>query len=187
MDDRTDLELVKQDLLDTVDFAFRRLRDRVEGLTDEEYLWEPVEGCWSVRPTGDGRFRAEGAPLTPHTSAPFTTIAWRMCHLIDMLAGARNATWLGGEPVGRLARDGEPGTAAEAVRQLDQAFALFRTHLTATDAARLTTAMGPVAGMYADSTQAAFVLHELDELIHHGAEVATLRDLYRARVSPGSP
>jgi ankyrin repeat protein len=40
--------------------------------------------------------------------------------------------------------------------------------------------IGPVGGPYADSTRRAFVLHVLDELIHHGAEVATLRDLYRA-------
>ena len=29
----------------------------LETLTDEEYLWEPVPGCWSIRPTGPG-----GAP-----------------------------------------------------------------------------------------------------------------------------
>jgi hypothetical protein len=26
----------------------------LETLTDEEYLWEPVPGCWSIRPTGPG-------------------------------------------------------------------------------------------------------------------------------------
>ena len=26
-----------------------RLRPQLEGLTDEEYFWEPVPGCWSVR------------------------------------------------------------------------------------------------------------------------------------------
>jgi hypothetical protein len=26
------------------------LRPRLEGLTDEEYLWEPVADCWSLRP-----------------------------------------------------------------------------------------------------------------------------------------
>jgi hypothetical protein len=40
--------------------------------------------------------------------------------------------------------------------------------------------VGPIAGGYAGSTRVAFVLHELDELSHHGAEIATLRDLYRA-------
>lgn len=27
-----------------------QLRSRLSGLTDEEYLWEPVAGAWSVRP-----------------------------------------------------------------------------------------------------------------------------------------
>lgn len=32
------------------------LRPRFEGLTDDEYLWEPAPGCWSVRPAPGGRF-----------------------------------------------------------------------------------------------------------------------------------
>jgi len=32
------------------------LRPRLEGLTDEEYFWEPVEGCWSLRRGEDGRY-----------------------------------------------------------------------------------------------------------------------------------
>ena len=39
--------------------------------------------------------------------------------------------------------------------------------------------LGPVAGQYADQTRAAYVLHMLDEFIHHGAEVALLRDMWR--------
>jgi hypothetical protein len=33
------------------------LRPRLEGLTDEEYFWEPVEGCWSLRRDAGGRWR----------------------------------------------------------------------------------------------------------------------------------
>lgn len=40
--------------------------------------------------------------------------------------------------------------------------------------------IGEIGGPFADSTRRAFALHILDELIHHGAEVALLRDLYRA-------
>ena len=32
----------------------RQLRARLDGLTDDEYLWEPAPGCWSVRPRGTG-------------------------------------------------------------------------------------------------------------------------------------
>ena len=30
------------------------LRPRLDGLTDEEYFWEPVDGCWSLRRAEDG-------------------------------------------------------------------------------------------------------------------------------------
>jgi hypothetical protein len=41
--------------------------------------------------------------------------------------------------------------------------------------------IGPRAGFYANDTRRSFVLHILDELIHHGAEAALLRDLYGHR------
>lgn len=41
--------------------------------------------------------------------------------------------------------------------------------------------LGAVAGPFASGTLASFVLHMLDEFIHHGAELALLRDLYGAR------
>lgn len=172
-------DLVKADLLGLADYASDRLRARVAGLSDEEYLWEPAPGCWSVRPVGDGTFRADRVRPEP-VPPPLTTIAWRLAHVIDVLAGERNATWLGVTPTGRLDRTGDPGTAAEAAAQLDEAFALFRGHVAAMDAVTLTDRLGPVAKHYAEGTRAGFVLHELDELIHHGAEIATLRDLYRA-------
>lgn len=38
--------------------------------------------------------------------------------------------------------------------------------------------LGPIAHEYAESSKAALVLHNLDEQIHHGAELGVLRDLY---------
>jgi hypothetical protein len=29
---------------------------RLQGLTDEEYFWEPVEGCWTLRRGRDGAY-----------------------------------------------------------------------------------------------------------------------------------
>jgi DinB superfamily len=180
MTEQTALERIKQDLLGLADFAYERLRSRVEGLTDEEYFWEPAPGCWSVRPAGDGTFSFDGAGAGHVEPAPLTTIAWRMAHLIYLLAGERNATWIAVTPMGSLDRKGEPGIATEAIEQLEQSYALFRRHVAAADPDGLTQPMGPVAGIWGEDTRAAFVLHELDELIHHGAEVAALRDLYRA-------
>jgi hypothetical protein len=173
------MQRIQHDLLDLAEFAFQRLRHRVEGMTDDEYFWEPAPGCWSIRAGDDGTFRRDGAPF-PVKPAPLTTIAWRLTHVIDILAGERNATWIGATPSGRLDIEGEAASATEAIDQLDRAYALFRGHVAAADAAGLTLPLGPIAGPYAESTRASFVLHELDELIHHGAEIAALRDIYRA-------
>ena len=43
------------ELVDQFDWHWtRHLRPRLDGLTDEEYLWEPVAGAWSVRPRAGG-------------------------------------------------------------------------------------------------------------------------------------
>jgi hypothetical protein len=177
------LQRIQQDLLDLADFGYGRLRHRLAGLTDEEYRWEPAPGCWSVRPASDGTYRLDGSPR-PVDQAPLTTIAWRICHIIDLLADDRNATWIGLESVPAWDGEGVPGSADPAIDQLARAYARFRAFVAASDPAALTAPMGAVAGPYVDSTRAAFVLHQLDELIHHAAEVATLRDLYRALRPP---
>jgi hypothetical protein len=180
------LDTVKKDLLDLSDYAYGRLRSRLDGLTTEEYLWEPVPGCWSVRPERDGTARVDGAdgPVDP---APLTTIAWRMWHIVGLLANERNATWIGVTPTGALGDGTAPATAAAAIERLEEAYGLFRTHVAAVNPATLVDAMGPVTRFYADSTREAFILHELDELIHHGAEIAVLRDLHRSSVHKGLP
>lgn len=178
----TDLEIIKRDLLRTADFAFDRLRGRLRGLTDEEYLWEPAPGCWSIR-RHDGGWVADGSPV-PVKPAPLTTIAWRLDHLIFVLEGERNATWLGVTPVGRLDREGAAPSVDRALSDLESAYDLFRRHVEAADAAGLTAPMGELAGPYAGDTRAAFVLHELDELIHHASEIAAMRDVYRALKEP---
>jgi hypothetical protein len=47
-------------LLTSLDYVWSRIRERLDGLTEEEYLWEPVPGCWSVRavPGAAGRLSA---------------------------------------------------------------------------------------------------------------------------------
>jgi hypothetical protein len=34
--------------LPSLDYYYARFRDRVDGLTDDEYLWEPLPGCLTV-------------------------------------------------------------------------------------------------------------------------------------------
>ena len=69
---------------------------------------------------------------------------------------------------------------------LERAHDRWDAHLSLTDDERLGELVGPVGGGYADRTRAAYVLHMLDEFIHHGAEIALLRDLWRWQHDPVS-
>jgi hypothetical protein len=138
------------DLLEFSDYAWQRLRERVEGMTDDEYFWQPA----------------------------VTSMVWRVTHVRDMLAEERNWTWLG-VPAPAERPSGEPASADEALTGLAGAYALWRKALTDTD--ELSAPIGAIAGPFGDSTRRAFVHHVLDELIHHGAEIALLRDLYATR------
>ncbi|MDX6241036.1 MAG: hypothetical protein QOG10_5860, partial [Kribbellaceae bacterium] len=55
------------------------LRPRLEGLTDEEYLWAPAEPSWTVHPGPDGKIVIDEGPQP--SPLPITTIAWRMVHI----------------------------------------------------------------------------------------------------------
>lgn len=66
------------------------LRPRLEGLTDDEYFWQPVPNCWTVRRDGGIDFA-----YPPPEPAPFTTIAWRLAHVIVGVPAMRNHSHFG--------------------------------------------------------------------------------------------
>jgi hypothetical protein len=175
---------VKRELIDLSDHVWERIRARVDGLSDEEYFWEPAPGCWTIRQRDDGTWLADW-PLPRPELEPFTTIAWRLWHLIDMYGEDRAPNWLDlppqGTPIGLDDPDGmPPATAADAVALLERAHERWDAHLHLVENERLAESIGRVAGPeYGDRTRAAYVLHMLDEFIHHGAEIALLRDLWR--------
>ena len=179
----------RADVMGLSDYVFQRTRGRLAGLTDDEYFWEPVTGCWTIRQTDTGDYRADSADLPdavlrPGTGAgepPFTTIAWRLWHLIGCYGSARNPRWLGVKrpPAGFESDDPAPATAAGAIDVLDRAHAHWQDVLRALPAASWRDPLGPVAGPFAADDKASLVLHQLDEQIHHGAELGVLRDLYR--------
>jgi len=151
---------------------------RLQGLTDEEYLWEPVEGCWTVRPGPDGAFVFDRgrAPDPP----PVTTIAWRMAHLIVGILGQRAASHFGAPPI-EWDSHAYAGSAAGALNQLDEAYAQWTEGVRGLGEDGLARPCGPAEGPYAELPLAALVLHINREAIHHAAEIALLRDLYRRR------
>ncbi|EIE98024.1 DinB family protein [Saccharomonospora glauca] len=162
-----------------------QLRKRLDGLTDDEYFWEPVPGCWSVRPRGTGvaPVQAGAGAMTidfaiPEPDpAPFTTIAWRLGHVIVGVLAMRNAAHFGRAPTDyRSFTYAE--TASEALAQLDAEYATWLAGVASLGEEGLARPCGPAEGAYAESSMARLVLHINREVIHHLSEVCLLRDLY---------
>ena len=174
----------RADLIGLSDYVYRRTRDRLDGLTDTEYFWEPVPNCWTIRRVGSDNYQSDDSdrPEIP----PFTTIAWRLWHLVECYGAIRNAQWLGIErqPAGFERDDPAPATAAAAMTVLERAHAFWQGLLHELPADSWWEPLGPAAGPYAADDKASLVLHQLDEQIHHGAELGVLRDLYRHSWTP---
>ncbi|MGW4854013.1 DinB family protein [Streptomyces sp. NPDC004288] len=193
-------------LLDQFDFARKRLADRMAGpvvdsgngtdvevgpMTDAEYLWEPVPGCWSVRRhtegpgkgatllVGAGAWGRDTTPPPHPVPPPFTTIAWRLSHLSEMLALRADHT----DGSRTLTRDDHPvaGDAAGAVAAFDAAATAWRRALLSVDDEALDT-VGHCTYPHGSDAEDPFleiVWWVNQELLHHGAEIALLRDLHR--------
>ncbi|MCT2585373.1 DinB family protein [Actinophytocola gossypii] len=162
-----------------------QLRDRIEGLTDEEYFWEPVPGCWTVRPRGTGTAPVQGGAgeltidfaMPVPDPEPFTTIAWRLGHVIVGVLAVRNAAHFGRQPTDYFSFE-YATTAADALAQLDAEYATWLAGVESLGEAGLARPCGEAEGPYAEWPMAALVLHIHRELIHHLSEVSLLRDLY---------
>ena len=160
---------------------------RLAGLTDDEYLWEPVDGCWSLRGGADGGYvldRDEPAPEPP----PVTTLAWRIVHVATAMS-SRTSTFFGAE-TGRHMFDpvhqpaSLPGTAAGGLELLADSYRDWHTAIAALDREGLERPLGPKGAYFAAEPMVALIVHINREVMHHGGEICLLRDLYRAR-GPG--
>jgi hypothetical protein len=165
----------------------------VEPLTDDEYFWEPVPGSWSVRRRADGpgpratwlfgagEWGRDGSRGNEPHPPPFTTIAWRLSHVTEMLA--LRADYSAGSR--SMTRDtyAVSGDADSAVAALAQAVEGWRRTLLQCDDAALDT-VGYSTYPYGSDVKEMFidiVWWVNQELLHHGAEIALLRDLYEYR------
>ena len=111
---------------------------------------------------------------------PVTTIAWRLAHLIVGVFGTRVASHFGGPPLDYMTFH-YAGTAAQALQQLDDVYAAWVAGVRGLGEAELARPCGPAEDYFAEYPMAALVLHINRETLHHGAEIALLRDLYANR------
>ena len=174
------------EVLDQIDTHWRqRLRPRLDGLSDDEYFWQPVADCWTIRrrgersaPTsyGSGDFTWDYDP-PPYAQEPMTTIAWRLGHLIEGLA-EMNGTYFGGPPTS-IATFDYAGTAEGALTQLGDVYSAWTTGIRALGTPGLAEPQGLRSPpKFADAPVARVVLYTSVEVVHHGAELCLLRDLY---------
>lgn len=180
-------------LLAQLDEAYARLNRRLEGLTNEEYLWQPVPGGWSIRRGESGRWAADYDFPDP-VPAPFTTIAWRLLHIADCKImyheyayGAATLTFPDLEA---------PRTAAGALARLAEGQRLLREDLSGlVDDAALDAEVGNNWGQQSSGQAEPDHAHGggqkspawrvfwtmIEHDAWHGGEIGTMRDLYRRR------
>jgi hypothetical protein len=182
-------------------FTLARAQDN---LTDDEFFWEPFTTAWSIRrhgqcrtpnPFGAGEWVADFEIPEP-TPVPMTTIAWLYWHMgsmparlcdTDLLGGTRTmasgwtSPYLSHHPIFTRAaeavaalRDGWQ-KLREAIKRADDDQLEVRTAGYTYAAGVLPLVVGP-PGPARSATH--FIVGTLNEVGHHGTQIAALRDLY---------
>lgn len=186
MDIRTDRVGV---LVDQLTQSAELSKGRLEGLSDTEYLWEPYEDMWSVRRAGEqrtphaygpGEWKLDLERGDPFAPGPLTTIAWRIGHVTSMFAGRWEWTF----GTRSIDPDGTVDFSPVADVALERLWHEVERWVVSTEGLTDEQLDVPGFGAYPQGLdpQIPFIgiLWWVNrEFIHHLAEVALLRDLYR--------
>jgi hypothetical protein len=178
-------------------------------LTDEELLWEPMPGSWSVRPVEQsktatpfvvGSWEADFdtplvmAAIDGNAIEPLTSIAWLFWHVGSQPGRTAQLDFLGGPHTAEsgwtspyIAAHPIFTTAHEAVDAMRAGWRELDTALRSASDERLEQPVrfwgyggpGPMG------TGAQIIASMLNEVSHHGTQMGVLRDLYRLRA--GAP
>jgi uncharacterized glyoxalase superfamily protein PhnB len=161
------------------------VRKAVRGLSDEEYFRELAPGSWSIRRRGEastsgaagaGEWVTDWASPAPDPP-PFTTIAWRVVHIGLFVWNAyRHATGQRGIDWDEIEI---PGTAAEATAWLNEGTRLLSESLRGLSDDDLRV---PIEG--AGITRCQDLVKVVSDTERRAAEIACLRDVYRALEAP---
>jgi DinB family protein len=163
-------------LLAQWDTSLEMLLARLSGLTDAEYRWHPTPGAADLVDDGLG-----GVVVSMERGSPTRTIAWTLGHLVDMCL--TRADYTDGAHDAPLPYQPFTASATEAVAQFQTAAARWRSAVagaSAEQALQVGYSAWPI-GMDRDLPFVDVVWWMNRELIAHGSDMATVRDLYGAR------
>lgn len=163
-------------LLAQWDTALVMLLDRLAGLDDAEYRWQPTPGAADLVDDGTGAL-----VVSSEAGQSTRTIAWTLGHVTDLCWARADYTDGGRDRPAKYLPF--PGKAAPAVAEFHDAANRWRAAIAGADATQATQvgySSWPI-GMDRDLPFVDIVWWMNRELIHHGADVATVRDLYSAR------
>ena len=186
----TDLPAPVALLASQLDTSLEMFYERLVGLTTEEYHWKPVPNCWGLvlRGTestpstlggGDYVLEFEGGE-TP-TPPPLRTIAWLVWHLTEMCVRRADYT-IGDRKIG-IDDIAGAANADDGIANLKAALAQWRRVYDEVEPSGFAVA-GRSA--YPDGLDPDLPLQDIlwwqnREIIHHAADIGTLRDLYANR------
>lgn len=161
-------------LLAQWDTSLQMLVERLDGLTDDEYRWAPVAGAADLV-DDSGVLRVDD-----HATGATRTVAWTLGHLAEMCW--TRADYTDGAKSRPLQPQPFPRTAPEGVSELVRAAARWRAAValaTEDQAVQVGYSCYP-QGMDPDLPFVDIVWWMNRELIAHGSDIATVRDLYTA-------
>jgi hypothetical protein len=154
---------------------YARLTRRLAGLTDDEFFWEPVRGCWTVHQDASGRWTYDYEIPDP-SPPPVTTIGWRLVHISHCKIMYHE--WSYGPARLTFPDLPTPSTAAHAIAQLEEGQTLLRSDLEGLSDGELDKLRLTNWGEKWPAWRIFWTM--MDHDAQHGAEIGCLRDLYRA-------
>lgn len=154
--------------------VYTRLERTLERLSDDEFSWEPVPGCWKVYRDDRGRWTYDYEEPCPEP-APLTTIGWRLVHVA--LCKVIYHEWAFGPGEVDFTNIENPGDVATSMSMLREGHRLLVADLAGLKDRELEQ---PVLTNWGETWPAWRIFWTMiDHDAHHGAEIAVLRELHR--------
>jgi hypothetical protein len=181
------------------------LRRAWSGLTDDELLWPPTEGAWTVHPASEDRTATPFitgdlaadfdsglmmAGVGADAGEPLTSIGWLYWHVGSMPGRLAELDFFGGEHAAETGWTSPYRTPHPIFMTADDAVTTMRTGWQALKSAlgsatddqlEHPTRFWGFGGPGPMGTGAQIVASILNEVSHHGTQICVLRDLYLVR------